>query len=106
MGVDDGQSEFFPHRASARGIQGSIFVKKLNWNRIKNIGGRETCQRFSIPGLTGMINALSPVEGVTKTAIHFQKHDDPEQVEKIERNGQIQGLNTGAFLVAGWEKPA
>ncbi len=49
---------------------------------------------------------LSPVEGMVKTAIHFQKHDDPEQAKKIEKNGQSKGLETGAFAVARWEKPA
>jgi ubiquinone/menaquinone biosynthesis C-methylase UbiE len=47
---------------------------------------------------------LSAVEGVVKTAIHFQKHDDPEEAEKIEKNAQLKGLATGAFAVARWEK--
>jgi ubiquinone/menaquinone biosynthesis C-methylase UbiE len=47
---------------------------------------------------------LSPVEGVVKTAIHFQKHDNPEEAKKIEKNGQLRGLATGAFVVARWEK--
>ena len=49
---------------------------------------------------------LSPVEGVVKTAIHFQKHDNPEEAKRIEKNGQLKGLVTGAFVVARWEKPA
>ena len=40
------------------------------------------------------------------TAIHFQKDDDPEQAKKIEKNGQSKGLETEAFEVARWEKPA
>jgi ubiquinone/menaquinone biosynthesis C-methylase UbiE len=48
---------------------------------------------------------LSPIKGVVKTAIHFQKHDDPEQAKKIEKNGQLKGLATGAFVVARWRKP-
>jgi ubiquinone/menaquinone biosynthesis C-methylase UbiE len=51
------------------------------------------------------ISALSPVECVIKTAIHFQKHDSPEQAKKVESNGESKGMNTGAFLVARWEKP-
>jgi hypothetical protein len=44
------------------------------------------------------------VKGEVKTAIHFQKDDDPEEVEKIEKNGQARGLQTGAFAVVRWEK--
>jgi ubiquinone/menaquinone biosynthesis C-methylase UbiE len=51
------------------------------------------------------ISALSPVECIIKTAIHFQKHDDPEQAKKVERNAESKGLGTGAFLVARWDKP-
>jgi ubiquinone/menaquinone biosynthesis C-methylase UbiE len=51
------------------------------------------------------LQALSPVAGKIKTAVHFQKHDDPEQARMIEKNGQSKNLNTGAFLVASWEKP-
>jgi ubiquinone/menaquinone biosynthesis C-methylase UbiE len=51
------------------------------------------------------ISALSTVECVIKTAIHFQKHDDPEQAKKVERNAESKGLVTGAFLVARWDKP-
>jgi ubiquinone/menaquinone biosynthesis C-methylase UbiE len=49
---------------------------------------------------------LSPVNGVVKTAIHFQKDEDPEEAKEIEKNGQLKGLATGAFVVARWEKPA
>ena len=51
------------------------------------------------------IRTLSPVECLVQTAIHFQKHDDPEQAKKAESNGESKGLATGAFLVARWEKP-
>ena len=51
------------------------------------------------------ISALSPVECVIKTAIHFQKHDDPEQAKKVESNGESKSVANGAFLVARWNKP-
>jgi len=51
------------------------------------------------------IRSLSPVECVIKTAIHFQKHDDPEPAKRLETNGESKDLATGAFLVARWEKP-
>jgi len=50
------------------------------------------------------MRALSPVEAVVKTAIHFQKDDDPVHARKIEMQGQSHGLNTGAFVIARWEK--
>jgi ubiquinone/menaquinone biosynthesis C-methylase UbiE len=49
--------------------------------------------------------ALAPVPCVIKTAIHFLKHDDPQQARIVEENGQTKGLDTGAFLVVQWEKP-
>ncbi len=52
------------------------------------------------------LKSLAPVEGVVKTAIHFQKDDNPEQAKKIEKNCQSKALETGAFAVARWEKPA
>jgi len=49
--------------------------------------------------------ALAPVKGVIRTAIHFQKEDDPAHVPEIEKKGQRKSLKTGAFLVGCWEKP-
>ena len=51
------------------------------------------------------LKTLSPFQATIKTAIHFQKHDDPEQAKIIEQNGQSNNLITGAFLAACWEKP-
>jgi ubiquinone/menaquinone biosynthesis C-methylase UbiE len=49
--------------------------------------------------------AAAPVNGVIRTAIHFQKKDDPAHASEIEKEGQSKGLKTGAFLVGYWEKP-
>ena len=49
--------------------------------------------------------ALAPAKGVIKTAIHFQKEDDPAHAPEIEKEGERRGLDTGAFLVGYWEKP-
>ena len=49
--------------------------------------------------------AVAPVKGVIRTAIHFQKEDDPAHAHEIEKEGQRKGLKTGAFLVGCWEKP-
>jgi SAM-dependent methyltransferase len=51
------------------------------------------------------VAALSPVEGVVQTAIHFQKEDSPEVARRLEMDGQERGLKTGAFVAARWIKP-
>lgn len=48
---------------------------------------------------------LSPVKGTVQTVIHFQKTDDLDLAEKIEKEGRERGLNTGAFVAARWIKP-
>jgi len=48
--------------------------------------------------------SLASVEGVVKTAIHFQKEDDPERAIGIEHEGQMKNLNTGAFVAVRWQK--
>ena len=48
--------------------------------------------------------SLASVEGVAKTAIHFQKGDHPEKTDGIEREGQRKNLNTGAFVAVRWQK--
>ena len=48
--------------------------------------------------------SLASVEGVAKTAIHFQKEDEPERAVGIEREGQRKNLNTGAFAAVRWQK--
>ena len=50
------------------------------------------------------LSSLASVEGVVKTAIHFQKEDDPEKAIEIEQEGQRRNLSTGAFVAVRWEK--
>ena len=50
------------------------------------------------------LRSLAPAAGVVKTAIHFQKGDDPEQAVEIEHEGRRRRLNTGAFVAVLWEK--
>jgi ubiquinone/menaquinone biosynthesis C-methylase UbiE len=50
------------------------------------------------------IRAIASAEGEIKTAIHFQKNEDPEAIPEIEREGNKKGLLTGAFLAVRWEK--
>jgi ubiquinone/menaquinone biosynthesis C-methylase UbiE len=49
--------------------------------------------------------ALACVAGIARTAVYFQKHDDPQLAPEIESRGRLEDLNTGAFLAARWEKP-
>jgi len=48
---------------------------------------------------------LSEVMGVQKTAIHFQKDEDPERAREIEWEGRASALDTGAFLACCWRRP-
>ena len=47
---------------------------------------------------------LVPFKGVAKTAIHFQREDDPEKAVILEHEGQKKNLNTGAFVAVRWQK--
>jgi ubiquinone/menaquinone biosynthesis C-methylase UbiE len=49
---------------------------------------------------------LAPFPAAVRTAVHFQKHDDPSRAVEIEMDGDTRGLDTGAFLLACWVKPA
>jgi ubiquinone/menaquinone biosynthesis C-methylase UbiE len=51
------------------------------------------------------LRSLAPIEGIIRTAIHFQKEDEPDRVPEIELEGQRKGLSNGAFLAVRWEKP-
>ena len=51
------------------------------------------------------LRSLAPVASVIRTAIHFQKEDDPKKAAEIELEGQRKGWDTGAFVAARWEKP-
>ena len=50
------------------------------------------------------IRTLLSMKPEIKTAIHFQKHDNPVRTTEIEESGRYEGLETGAFLVACWKK--
>ena len=49
--------------------------------------------------------ACSPLTGVAKTCVYFEKDDDPRRAGEIEHSVQVQGLDTGAFVAARWQKP-
>jgi ubiquinone/menaquinone biosynthesis C-methylase UbiE len=49
--------------------------------------------------------ALSPVHGMVRTAIHFDKEDLPEKTVEAEHEGQAKRSMTGAFVAVRWLKP-
>jgi ubiquinone/menaquinone biosynthesis C-methylase UbiE len=108
--IEDGRKaleELF--RVTKRG--GSILVATLNslssWaaqRREKAKKGQSALFKKVIFRSPDAINALAPFDGVIKTAIHFNKDDAPDHARKIELHGRNKELDTGAFLVAHWEK--
>lgn len=95
-------------RVTRRG--GTIVVATLNslspWasGRIVEAKERHTIFEKAIFRSPDDLHSLSPVKGEVKTAIHFQKEDDPEKAVGIEREGRQKNLNTGAFVAIRWEK--
>ena len=51
------------------------------------------------------LRKLIPVEGMVKTAVHFEKDADPARAGAIEHAGQQAGSDAGAFLIGCWQKP-
>jgi len=49
--------------------------------------------------------ALSSFPGITRTAVHFSKDEDPVKALVIEERGRQASLDTGAFVVVRWQKP-
>ncbi len=47
---------------------------------------------------------IAPEGSIFKTAIHFQKDDDPVMAQKIEEQGSKYKKDTGAFVAVSWIK--
>jgi len=47
---------------------------------------------------------LAPGKPRVKTAIHFLKSEEPEKAVEIEREGDLKGKDTGAFVALTWHK--
>jgi ubiquinone/menaquinone biosynthesis C-methylase UbiE len=90
---------------------GLILVATLNslspWAKRRRLAGKEGHSLFRdiVFRSPKEMADLSNVEGLYKTAIHFQKEEDPERARQIESAGRLRGLDTGAFLVSCWRKP-
>jgi ubiquinone/menaquinone biosynthesis C-methylase UbiE len=107
--IEDGKAavgELF--RVTKRG--GRIVVATLNslspWALRRRVEAKERHTLFekAIFRSSDELRSLAPVAGVMKTAIHFQKGDDPARAVEIEQEGKRKNLNTGAFVAARWEK--
>lgn len=92
---------------------GHIVVATLNslspWaerRRAKTLAGQRHLLEKAFFRSPDELLACSPSPGIAKTAVHFPKGTDPQEAMIIERRGQSQGWNTGAFVAALWEKPA
>jgi ubiquinone/menaquinone biosynthesis C-methylase UbiE len=91
---------------------GMVVVASLNslspWAVLRKAAAKEghpifEHARFRSPA---EMQNLAPLPATIRTAIHFQKHDDPDLAIERERDGEARGLDTGAFLIARWNKPA
>ncbi len=95
-------------RVTRRG--GTIVVATLNslspWasKRIAEAKEKHSIFEKAIFRSPDDLRSLTPLKGEVKTAIHFQKDDDPEKAVRIEREGQRKSLNTGAFVATRWKK--
>jgi ubiquinone/menaquinone biosynthesis C-methylase UbiE len=107
--IEDGKAaidELF--RVTKRG--GSVVAATLNslspWALHRRIEAKERQSLFekAIFRSPDDLCSLTPAEGVVKTAIHFQKGEDPERAVEIEHEGKRNNLKTGAFVTARWEK--
>ena len=91
--------------------RGYVVVGTLNrlspWasNRIAKAKEKHTIFEKAIFRSPDELRSLASVEGVVKTAIFFQKGDNPEKAVGIELEGKRKNLDTGAFLAMRWEKP-
>ena len=108
--IEDGQGalkEFF--RVTRRG--GSIVVATLNslspWALRRKAEARKGHALFqkAIFRSPDDLDSIAPVKGVIRTAVHFQKEDDPGKAVEVELAGRQKGLLTGAFLAGHWQKP-
>lgn len=90
---------------------GLIVVATLNslspWAERRTISGKKGHSIFRdvVFRSPKEMRDLSKVKGIHKTAIHFQKEDDPANAREKEDMGRSRGLDTGAFLASCWQKP-
>jgi len=90
---------------------GLVVVATLNrlspWAERRRRSGREGHSLFHDVAFRSPedMRHLSNVPYTWRTAIHFQKEEDPERARAIELDGRARSLDTGAFLACCWQKP-
>jgi ubiquinone/menaquinone biosynthesis C-methylase UbiE len=90
--------------------KGAVVVATLNrlspWAVQREEKGKKGHPLFSKVIFRGPeeMAAWGAPEGIIRTAVHFQKEEDPRSALEIEEEGKRKGLLTGAFLAIRWEK--
>lgn len=90
---------------------GTVVVATLNslspWAERRRAEGQKSHPLFSKAFFRSPedLLALGPAQGAMRTAVHFDKEENPGRAARIEEEGQRKGLNTGAFLATRWLKP-
>jgi ubiquinone/menaquinone biosynthesis C-methylase UbiE len=90
---------------------GTIVVATLNslspWasRRMVEAKERHTIFEKAIFRSPDELRSLALGDSMAKTAIHFEKEDDPDKAIRIEQEGQRKDLKTGAFVAVRWIKP-
>jgi ubiquinone/menaquinone biosynthesis C-methylase UbiE len=107
--IEDAQGAFEElFRVTKRG--GGIVVATLNslspWAARRKKKAKEGQSIFekAIFRSPDELRSLASIEGVIRTAIHFQKEDPPAMADEIEREGRRRRLDTGAFVAGCWKK--
>ncbi len=92
--------------------KGYVIVATLNslspWAKRRGADARKnehSVFKHTVFRSPNQLRALVAIEGIIKTAIHFENDTDPSQALTIESEGQKAGLETGAFVIGCWQKP-
>ncbi len=92
-------------RVTRRG--GTIVVATLNslspW-AVRRKAGRHPIFDQAIFRSPDELNVLASRLGMVRTAVHFQKDEDPAKAPEIEIEGQRRNSTTGAFAAVQWKK--
>lgn len=89
---------------------GSVIVATLNslspWAKRRKEAGKKGHAIFKKAFFRSPDDLLSctPFKGEARSAIHFEKTEDPGRAKALEEKGEKEGLDTGAFLVCRWVK--
>ena len=108
--IEDGASavnELFRITRSGGIVIAATLNSRSSWasRRRKEAESKETIFSKAVFRSPLEMLALTTVLGIVKTAVHFQKDTDPRTAIKTEQAGLRQGLQTGAFVAACWQKP-